>query len=162
MAAVPMTKLELRDLAYAAALVDALGALTLRDVGPTQLPNVAIQGKYVETLSWLGEQTGTRLTTISRDFMRSACSDHCPEPHVHIKSTSVRWVVTGVKATIVLHNLAPFMRVQRDAALTMVEAGRGIGYKGQVVEAMRDRGWDIPELKKQPRARIPLPAPTTV
>lgn len=150
-----MTKrLDVRDLAYAAALIDTLGVLSLREVGPSQLPNVAIQGRFVETLRWLGDKTDTKLSTIARDFTRSACADHCPQPHVHIKSTSVRWVITGVKATIVLHNLAPFMRVQREAALTMVEAGRGIGYKGQVVEAMRAMGWDIPELKKQPRARV--------
>jgi hypothetical protein len=156
--------LDVRDVAYAAALVDTLGVLSLREVGPTQLPNVAIQGRYAETLAWLGEMTGTRLTTISRDFVRNACNactHHCPEPHVHIKSTSVRWVVTGVKATIVLHNLAPFMRVQRDAALTMVEAGRTIGYKGNVIEQMREKGWEIPNLKKQPRARISLDDPVT-
>lgn len=158
-----MTKrLDVRDLAYAAALVDTLGVLSLREVGPSQLPNVAIQGRFVESLRWLGTKTDTKLSTISRDFTRSACADHCPQPHVHIKSTSVRWVVTGVKATIVLHNLAPFMQVQREAALTMVEAGRGIGYKGQVIETMRDKGWEIPELKKQPRARILLTDQTNV
>lgn len=151
--------MEVRDLAYAAALVDTLGALTLRDVGPSQLPVVTLQGRFTEALAWLGEQTGTKIIVLQREFMRSGCTHHCPEPHVHIRSSSGRWQISGAKATIVLHNLLPYLRTQDETARTLIEAGRSIGYKGQVVQAMAAKGWDIPELKNQPRARIALERP---
>lgn len=146
-------KLEIPELAYAAALIDTLGTMRLRDVGGTQLPNLTIQARYGDALSWLGEKTGTKITTIIKDYNRAGCGEHCPEAHVHILSTSGRWVVTGVKATVVLHNVLPYLRVQRVQAIDLVAAGQTIGYKGNVVELMRERGWDIPPLKPQPRMR---------
>ena len=146
--------LDVPQLAYAAALVDTLAVLSLREVNGTQLPNVAINARHSDALSWLGEMTGTRLSTITRDYHRGACAAHCPDAHVHIVSTSGRWVVTGVKATITLHNLLPFLRVQRVAAIDLVTAGQTIGWKGHVVEQMRAAGWSIPELRPQPRSRV--------
>jgi hypothetical protein len=146
-------KLEVPDLAYAAALIDTLAVMKLREVGPTQLPELAINARYGEALAWLGDKTMTRISTIKRDYQRAGCGEHCPEAHVHIVSTSGRWVVTGVKATIVLHNVLPYLRVQRVQAIDLVVAGQTIGYKGNVVEVMRDLGWDIPPLKPQPRMK---------
>lgn len=143
--------LDVPELAYAAALIDTLAVMKLREVGPTQLPELAINARYTGALTWLGQQTGTRISTIERDYHRGACAAHCPEPHVHIVSKSGRWVVTGVKATIVLHNVLPYLRVQRVTAIDLVTAGQTIGYKGNVVEVMRNRGWEIPALKPQPR-----------
>lgn len=147
-------RLSVGELAYAAALVDTLAVLKTREVNGTRLPEVTINARYGDALRWLGETTGSRVSTIARDYYRGACASHCPEAHVHIVSTSGRWSVTGVKATIVLHNLLPHMRVQRDEAADLVRAGQAIGYKGHVVEAMRSRGWVIPDLKPQPRSRV--------
>lgn len=149
-----MPALDPADLAYAAALVDTLAVMSTREVGGTQLPNVAINAKHRDVLDWLGRMTGTKVSTIKRDYHRGGCGEHCPEPHIHIQSASGRWVVTGVKATIVLHNLLPYLRVQRVQAIDLVTAGRTIGYKGHVVEEMRGAGWAIPPLKEQPRSRI--------
>jgi hypothetical protein len=149
--------LPVRDLAYAAALVDTLAVLNVREVGPSGLPMVTIHSKYQPALAWLGERTQSKITTVKRDYQRASCADHCPEAHIHIVSESGRWQVSGVKATIVLHNLLPFLRVQDETARTLIEAGKSIGYKGQVVQRMKELGWEIPELKKQPRSR-PRPA----
>jgi len=150
--------LPVRDLAYAAALIDTLASLNLREVGPSELPLVTIQGRFEPTLQWLGERTATKLITVTRDYNRNACVDHCPEPHVHIVSKSTRWSVSGTKATIVLHNVLPFLRYQDETARTLIEAGRTIGWKGQVVQRMRELGWEIPELKPQPRSSVGSPA----
>jgi len=141
------------ELAYAAALIDTLGTLSLRDVGGTRLPNLTVQARHRDALAWLGRMTDTRITEIKKDYNRAGCGEHCPEAHVHIVSVTGRWVITGVKATIVLHNVLPFLLVQRVGAIDLVTAGQTIGYKGNVVEKMRNMGWEIPDLKPQPRMR---------
>jgi hypothetical protein len=140
-----------------AALVDALGNLRVREVGPTFLPQVNIFGSFTPSLQYLADRTATKVSTIKRDYHRSNCSDHCPTPHTHIVSTAGRWEIIGVKATIVLYGLAPYMQVQQDKARELVRAGRTIGYKGQVVNRMAELGWKIPDLKPQPRARVEVP-----
>jgi hypothetical protein len=84
------------------------------------------------------------------------CSDHCPDQHSDVSSVVGRWTVQGVRATIVLHTVAPYMRVQGRRARELVEVGRGVGYKTNVVNDMRARGWALPPLREQPRARVEL------
>lgn len=150
--------IDIPQLAYAAAIIDTLAVMKTREVGPTKLPEVTINARHAAALTWLGEQTGTKISKITRDYHRGGCGEHCPEPHIHIVSVSGRWSITGVKATIVLHNVLPYLRIQRVEAIDLVTAGQTIGYKGQVVEDMRDRGWDIPLLKPQPRMRRSIDA----
>lgn len=142
------------DLAYAAAMIDMQAKLRVRELSGVQLPMVALHGNFVGSLEWIATLTGTKVTKTARDYHRGACAEHCPEPHTHVKSTSARWAVSGARATILLHNLLPYLRVQRETALELIEVGKTVGYKGQVVVEMRRAGWEIPELKPQPRARI--------
>lgn len=143
-----------KDLAYAAALIDTLGHLRVRELKGVQLPMVALHGTFVRSLEFLANLTGTKVTHTERDYHRGACAEHCPEPHTHVTSKSARWSVSGARATILLHNLLPYLRVQREEALQLIEVGKTVGYKGQVVVEMRQAGWEIPELKPQPRARL--------
>lgn len=142
------------DLAYIAALLDAFALLRLRDVNGTSLPQVTIQSKRVASLDWLAEVTGVAVMGISKDFHRHQCTDHCPTKHTRIEAKTRRWQLTGARATIVLHAVEPFMRVQGREARLLVEEGLTIGYKTDVVNEMRALGWAIPELKEQPRARV--------
>lgn len=143
------------DLAYAAALIDSFAVLNVRDVHDTALPQVTIQGK-IAALGWLADITGVKVIEVTKGYNRHQCSEHCPDAHMRIESTTGRWVVTGARATIVLHNVAPYMRVQGADARRLVEAGQQIGYKTQVVNDMVRLGWAVPELRTQPRARIEL------
>lgn len=143
------------DLAYAAALIDSFGNLKTRRVGENELPEVIIQGK-IRTLPWLAYVTGVKLIEVTKGYSRHQCSQHCPTAHTEIVSISKRWVVTGARATIVLHNVEPFMRAHGREARALVEVGRQVGYRGNVINSMIELGWKIPDLREQPRARVPL------
>lgn len=143
------------DLAYAAALIDNFGKLKTRRVGERELPEVIIQGK-IRTLPWLAYITGVKLIEVSKGYHRHQCSQHCPTAHTEIVSVSNRWVLTGARATIVLHNVEPFMRAHGREARALVEVGQAVGYRGGVVNSMTTLGWKIPDLREQPRARVQL------
>lgn len=143
------------DLSYAAALIDSFGTLKVREVHETLLPEVIIQGK-IAALPWLAEITGVKVIEIRKGYNRHQCTDHCPQAHTRIESLTGRWVVTGARATVVLHNVEPYMRVQARKARDLVEAGQAIGYKTNVVNDMIKLGWQVPDLRKQPRARMEM------
>lgn len=136
------------DRAYVAALVDNFGRLTSRTLpNQTELPEVSIQGR-VDALDWVAAVTGTKVVEIPKAYNATRCSQHCTDKHVHVITTARRWVLTGARATIVLHTVEPFMRVQGRQARDLVELGRRVGYKRPVVEEMRALGWSIPELRE--------------
>lgn len=144
------------DVAYAAAIIDNLAALRTREIGGgSTLPVVQVSGKF-GSLLWLGEITGTRVIETSRKYTRHLCTEHCPAAHSEIESRSGRWTVTGMRATIMLYNVQRYLRVQAAAARQLIDAGLGVQYQGQVVNDMRKRGWDIPDLAPHPRARVSL------
>lgn len=147
--------LTLADIAYCAALIDNLAALRSRDVEGSELPVVQISGKH-PVLPWLGEVTGTRVIPTRRAYSRHQCTEHCPDRHAHLTSTSARWSVTGMRATIVLAACEPHMRVQAAAARRLVDLGLRVQYQGQVVNDMAARGWPVPDLAEHTRARVPL------
>lgn len=141
------------DLAYAAAVIDTLALLRFRSIpSGNELPYVGISGPH-RVVSWMSTITASKPTQVMRDYNRTNCSEHCPEAHEHIQSTTYRWSITGVKATIVLHNVRPFLRLQQELADELVAGGLEVGWKGQVPEQMRRLGWAIPALKHQPRMR---------
>lgn len=153
MTAADSRRLTTADLAYAAALIDNLATLRLRELGPSQLPVVSIAGR-IGALTWLGEVTGVKVVETRRAYTRHNCTEHCPEAHARIESRSGRWSVTGMRATIVLANVEEYLRVQATDARQLVEAGLGVQYQGQVVNDMRRLGWSIPDLAPHSRARV--------
>lgn len=149
-----MSELDRADLAYMAALVDNLAVLKTRLANGTDLPTIALTtARSPEAVRFLADSTASKVTEIARDYRRKGCNQHCTRAHVHIDTTGYRWQVTGTKATIVLHNLHPYMRVQAAAAARLMVIGKTIGYSGSVVTRMRGLGWQIPQLKHQPRSR---------
>jgi len=133
-------------LAYVAAVLDTLGGVRTRRTGDgTDLPMVYAHGATA-VLDTLAEWTGTKVTVTRRNYSRSGCADHCPEPHHHIVSTSGRWSVTGVKATVVLWNVRPYLRVHADDARSALVLGMAAPFKPATPEKMRALGWDLPDV----------------
>jgi hypothetical protein len=62
--------------------------------------------------------------------------------------------VTGSRATILLHNIAPFLVIQRLEAQTLIDLGVTQGWSASVANDMKARGFAIPAMKAQPRARV--------
>lgn len=149
--------LPVADLGYVAALIDALAALRARTVpdSGTEVPVVQISGKHA-VLPWLGEITGTRVVETRRAYTKHNCTTHCPDRHADITSVSYRWSVTGMKATIVLAAVEPYLRAQAADARRLIDLGLGVHYQGQTVNDMAARGWPIPDLTPHSRARVPL------
>ena len=143
------------DYSYAAALVDSFGKLGTRTAGETELPQITVQGK-IPALPWLADLCGVKLIEITKGYTRHQCSEHCPEKHTPIASVTQRFQITGARATIALYTLQDYMRVQHVEARRLVELGRVIGYKTDVVNDMARLGWRLPELRDQPRARLEL------
>lgn len=143
------------ELGYVAAVIDNLAALRTRDLGPSVLPVVQVSGRY-GALSWLGEITGTKIIPTNRRYTRHNCTEHCPDRHAEIVSSSARWSLTGMRATIVLAAVEPYLRVQAARARELIDAGLGVQFQTTVVNDMAQLGWPIPALEPHPRARFPL------
>jgi hypothetical protein len=141
------------DLGYVAALLDQHARLTLRAYRGTQLPELIVQGR-IAALPWLAEVTGSKVIDIPKGYNRHQCSEHCKDAHTRIESVTQRWSVTGARATILLYNVEPYMRVQGADARRLMAAGAQIGYKRTVVEEMRGLDWEIPELREEAWAPV--------
>lgn len=60
-------------------------------------------------------------------------------------SVSGRWQLTGGKATILLWNIRPYMRLQVPAATSAIALGMSTQYKPATLKKMAELGWDVPE-----------------
>lgn len=136
-----------KTLAYVAGVVDLLGLIRVRDLPTgTRLPVIQMHGNYMPTFNYFSELTGTKAIVVRRSYSRAGCSLHCKEKHQHVVSVSGRWSLTGAKATIVLWNIRPFLRVQLDRAEEALSVGLETRFKPATLEKMRQLGWDLPEL----------------
>jgi hypothetical protein len=138
-----------RTLAYVAGVVDLLGLIRVRTLpeSGTQLPVVQMHGNHLPTFSYLGELTGTKAIVVRRDYARAGCAEHCREKHLHVTSRSGRWSLTGAKATVLLWNVRPYLRVQADAAREALEVGLRTHHKPGTLRRMAELGWELPDLE---------------
>lgn len=136
-----------QQLAYMAGVVDVMGSLRLRTVrhSQTELPFVGVSSPHLALLEWLGSLTGVKITRVSRDFTRDGCTIHCPEPHVHVVSQTGRWSVSGVRATVILAALLPYLQLQHQAARQLLDVGLRAPRKPATITKLADAGWPIPE-----------------
>lgn len=139
------------DLAYMAAVVDTLGIIRSRRVSasgqvePTLLPMLALHSTDRAPLDVLADATGTKVTATRRSYSRAGCAEHCAEKHQHIVSASYRWSVTGVKATVVLAAVRPYLRVKGTAADDAIALGLRAPRKAATPGRMAALGWPLPE-----------------
>lgn len=135
------------DKAYVACILDNFGNLTVRRLPTgTQQPTIQMFGKRPNLMRWLAEVTNTKAITIAKMSSRHNCTEHCPERHDPVESVSMRWQVTGMKATIVLYNIVPYMREREMEAKVALDIGLNAPYKEAYVEWMESAGWEIPNL----------------
>lgn len=142
-----MPKISETQKAYLAGVLDNFGAMNIRrlDTGTTQ-PMIFCSGNKPELMKMLGDLTASKVVRTGRPYSKHRCVEHCPDRHAEEKSTSLRWQVTGMKCTIFLYNVMPYMAVRAEEARTAFAAGIHSNFKGRVVDQMRDLGWDIPDL----------------
>jgi len=157
--------------AWAAAMIDSRGHLIhrrnrQRAAGSEQI-TLMIETKHHEIAERLSAMTGTKpepqeFRPPSEDIIRRGCTEHCPEPHVHVDSftsmpTVTRWAVTGASAAIVLWNLRPYMATTRepwDWALDQIlrqlkMTGQGSGAIKESARRLKRIGWTLPPIMEQ-------------
>lgn len=138
--------LDVTTVAYVAGVVDLQGLIRTRMVEDTELPYLGVSGPNTPMLRLLGELTGTRPTVTRRSYSRAGCSEHCAEKHQHVVSISGRWSISGVKATVVLWNVRPHLRLQADEAAAALAVGMRAPFKAATLRKMVELGWELPDL----------------
>jgi hypothetical protein len=123
-----------------------------------------LQNRNVHIPERMAALTGVKIrVTEAREITvgeRRGCVEHCPEAHVHLGAHLPRmavWAITGVGASVVLHNLAPYMHPATDLSvvddyidgLTLpadwAKPGPGMYAIWETVNRLRTIGWEIPE-----------------
>lgn len=92
------------------------------------------------------------------EFIRRGCVEHCPEAHVHVDKEGLtmpqvaRWTVTGAALVVVLHNLGPYLTVDRGYSMVVAEilanqqlTGSGANAMLVAVRRLQRAGWKVPE-----------------
>lgn len=152
-------------LGWVAGVIDLKGRL-IRKKNPTRAtPQIVLIVETKETLvvRELGNLTGTRPEAMKRqplkEWMRKGCSEHCPEAHFHVYDHDelymppiARWTVTGAGMYVVMHNIMPFIQIDRGYKDAMDEVLANTPLTGQgafaVVNSLRrlhGLGWELPE-----------------
>lgn len=137
--------LDAPTVAYVAGILDTMAVIRTRMAAGTELPYLALSGSNAAMLQLMADLTGTKAIVTRRSYARAGCAEHCKEKHQHIVSLSGRWSASGVKATVVLHSVLPYLRLQRAEAAAAVDVGLRTGFKPATVRKMADLGWDVPE-----------------
>lgn len=79
---------------------------------------------------------------------RKGCSEHCPEPHVHMRGTIRRpeWRVQGFTSYIILENLRPYLRGWNEQAQRIIdiESPCVTTARKKTRESLERLGWRIP------------------
>lgn len=139
------------EYAYIAGILDIMARITtMETTDGTRLPLVAVSTTDTGILNYLGEVSGITPFLTHRSYDKHRCIEHCETAHEHVVSTSGRWSVSGAKATIILHNVRPFLRMQLDAAEDALEVGLVAPFKPATPAKMVELGWKVPASMKAP------------
>lgn len=135
---------------YLAGVLDLAGVIRTRTVKTgTELPYVALSGSHGPMLNLLGQLTGTRAIITHRSYLKAGCSEHCSDKHLHVESVSGRWSVSGVKATVLLYNLRPYLFFNEGLAADAINVGLAAPFKAGVLHKMDALGWFLPDELEQ-------------
>lgn len=135
------------DKVYIACILDNFGGINVRRLeNGTRQPVIYMYGKRETIMQWLAEVTNTTAIALTKRYSRHNCTEHCPDRHADAESSTMRWQCTGMKATILLYNVVPFMRERKAEAEAALAIGLQAPYKSAYVEQMESIGWAVPDL----------------
>jgi hypothetical protein len=149
------------DLAWMAGVIDLKGRLTYKNnrTRATRQITLTVDSKEHLVVRRLCAMTGTKpefrkTSPLSPELLRRNCTEHCPEPHVHVDNEwtygSIRWTATGASMVAVLGEIEPYITVDRgyqeaiDEVMASVSLeGRGsIAVVGGLIR-LYELGWTI-------------------
>jgi hypothetical protein len=153
----------IQDLGWMAGVLDLKGRIVIKanKMRQTRQIVLAVESSERPVIKRLARMTGTspesQVQRPIKDWMRRACSDHCPDAHIHIHDERVmppvsRWTITGAGAAVILLALLPFLATDRDWEDAIAEIMGATPLSGQGATAvlgqlhrLRELGWDLPE-----------------
>lgn len=133
------------EVAFIAGLLDVAGVFRTRNLDSSVLPMVAAHSTRDDLLQLLAKQTGTSVTEVKRNHSRFGCDEHCPDKHVHVQHSSLRWSVTGIRAGILIYNVLPYLVLQAEKAQEVLDATADAPFRKPTAQAMNKLGWALPE-----------------
>ena len=133
------------QIAYLAGIIDVKARISIKRIADTFLPRVATSSPNPALNLILGEATGMKPVDHTRNYTRVGCDQHCTEKHLHVLSKTTVWSVTGMKATVLLHNVLPYLQLQRREAELALQCGLQAPFKKATIKRMTDLGWPIPK-----------------
>ena len=138
----PVAELSTGQLAWCAGVVDALALVRLRETNAgSALAYVGVSTALLPVAAQLADLTGTRVTTVRRNYDRAGCTSHCLEPHLHVDSTTARWSLTGARAVTFLQAVRPWLTVKAELVDMALAASAGAPSKPATTQKMADLGW---------------------
>jgi len=161
-----------QQLGWMAGVIDLKGRIVEKrnKTRNTRQLTLYVQTKELAVVRKLSSLTGTKPeiseSRATKDWMRRACNEHCPEPHVHVWAmhdeypflakggivNTSKWTMTGASMAVILHNVLPFLVIDRgytDALDYVMNSavfdGQGAGATVKAIRRLIELGWDLPE-----------------
>jgi hypothetical protein len=153
-----------QQLGWMAGVIDLKGRIAYKNNAARRTRQTVL---FVETKIWAVVDALSAMTKTSPDvkvakplseFIRRGCMEHCPEKHVHVDKDGLtmplvkRWTVTGAALVVVVHNLRPYLMVDRDYDTVVAEivahqrlTGSGAAAQLTAVSRLQHNGWAVPE-----------------
>jgi hypothetical protein len=129
------------ELAYMAGVLDAVGRIRVRQTGASSLAVVAISSPNIPLLERIARSTGVRVVEVRRIYTRLGCSEHCDQPHLHVRSLTGRWELVGARAVVVLRSLQPYLVDLAEDAESVLAATGDAPSKPATLRKMAQLGW---------------------
>lgn len=130
------------ELAFISGVIEARGHIEVGKRGP----RIRITTARTPLLTYLAKHTGVKVVHDDRGYQRRPCSDHCEQPHSHYVRQSTQWTVDSTRATIVLHNVMPYLIDTQPKAKKALATGMK-NYppaRGDTITQMKKLGWETP------------------
>lgn len=134
--------LQPEQIAWCGGVIDAIGLIRLRETDAgSNLAYVGVSTAQLPIAQRLADLTGTKVTTVRRDYTRLGCSQHCTEPHMHVLSVTARWSLTGARALAFLTAIRPYLTFKADDTDEVLAASKDAPSKARTTAKMRELGW---------------------
>lgn len=137
------------DVSYVAGVIDARAHIEVVNRHGKPQPRLSVTTKRLVLLQHLARLTGTKVSLDERGYEKRGCGEHCDSAHIHVARQSAKWRVDCLRATIVLHNVIPYLvdrAAEASAALT-VGLESYPAARGDTAKQMARLGWELPPVE---------------
>lgn len=132
----------IEQIAWCGGVIDAIGLVRTRQTeADSLLAYVSVSTAQLPIANRLAALTGTKVTTVRRDYTRLGCSQHCEEPHLHVESVTARWSLTRARALVFLSSIEPYLVFKLEDTRRVLEETKDAPRKGTTVSKMTQLGW---------------------